>query len=79
MEVPGDYGNSKSGNRISFGKTSPKTRPYVHVSPKWERTRCLEELASIVGMTHPLYIFGRILEFDERQKSTRRSSLVTMS
>ena len=44
---------------------------------KWDRTRCLEEYASSVGMPHPLHMFyGNLAQLGKKSNSVIRSRSV---
>ena len=77
-EVPRDVLNSNSGNMTSSGENDLNIR--TNASPKWDRTRCPEELASSVGWLHPLQMFyGNPPDLVNKVKVGIRSSLVTRS
>ena len=45
--------------------------------PKWDRTRCPEELATSVGMPHPLQMFyGNLSQIGKKSNSVIRSRSV---
>ena len=47
--------------------------------PSWDRTRCPEELASSVGMPHPLHMFyGNLAQLGKKSNSVIRFRSVTV-
>ena len=68
----GMFKTQKSGNNTSSGEIGLNIRtPEV---PKWDRTRCPEELASSVGMPQLLQMFyGNLSQLGKKSNSVIRS------
>ena len=75
-ELPRDVRNSKSPEKRQVLERLVSTIEYLQV-PKWDRTRCPEELASSVGMPYPLQMFyGNLSQLGKKSNSVIRARSV---